>query len=218
MPLAAALTTAIQIADALAAAHRTGIVHRDLKPDNVMITKGGAKLLDFGIAKASDPAVTGENASLLPTTPPGITEPGAILGTFQYMAPEQIEGHSADARADLFAFGCVVFEMVTGRKAFEGKTQASVVAATLHVDPPPVSTLQPTAPHVLDRVVQKCLAKDRDDRWQSARDLCDALKWIAESDAMQVDQTAPQSRAIRIAGARFSIATLVATLFALPPR
>ena len=215
MPLAAALTTAIQIADALSSAHRTGIVHRDLKPDNVMITKGGAKLLDFGIAKASDPAVTGENASLLPTTPPGITEPGAILGTFQYMAPEQMEGQNADVRTDLFAFGCVLFEMLTGRKAFEGLTQASVVAATMHAEPPPVSTLQPTAPRVLDRVVKKCLAKDPDDRWQSARDLGDALKWIAESDVMPFDRAARQSRSIRIAGRRFSIVTLAATLVGL---
>jgi serine/threonine protein kinase len=170
-----------------------------------MITKGGAKLLDFGIAKASDPAVTRENASLLPTTPPGSTEPGAILGTFQYMAPEQIEGHRADARTDLFAFGCVLFEMLTGRKAFEGETHATAIAATMHAEPPPVSTLQPALPRGLARVIQKCLAKDPEDRWQSARDLHDSLQWIAEPDAIQLDQRASWLRAVRIAGVRGGI-------------
>ncbi len=198
LPPGEALTTAIQIAEALAAAHLAGIIHRDLKPGNVMITKDGAKLLDFGLAKASEPAVSRVAASFLSTTPPALTEPGTILGTFQYMAPEQIEGQDADARTDLFAFGCVIYETLTGRKAFEGRTKASVIAAIMHVEPPPVSAIQPITPRALDRVMKKCLAKDPNDRWQSARDLSDELKWIAESgvaEATRLITEAPYARA-----------------------
>src|ERR1700724_3343600 len=133
LPLDQALQYAIQIADALATAHKAGIVHRDLKPGNVMLTKSGAKLLDFGLAKTSAPVMDGVRLSMLPTTPP-ITQQGSILGTFQYMAPEQLEGQEADARTDIFAFGAVVYEMLTAKKAFEGKSQASLIGAIMHTD------------------------------------------------------------------------------------
>src|SRR5260221_7137451 len=131
LPLDQALRIAIDVAGALDKAHRAGIVHRDLKPGNIMLTKAGAKLLDFGLAKTGSSVVAGTGLSMLPTTPPNLTAQGAILGTFQYMAPEQLEGEDADARTDLFAFSAVLYEMVTGKKAFEGKTQASLIAAIL---------------------------------------------------------------------------------------
>src|SRR4051812_29821192 len=163
LPLDQALRIAVEVASALDAAHRAGIIHRDLKPGNVMLTKAGAKLLDFGLAKTSAPVVAVSGLSMMPTTPAaGITAAGTILGTFQYMAPEQIEGTEADARTDLFAFGCVLYEMLTGAKAFEGKTRASLLGAILKDEPPPVSKVQPIAPASLDRIVATCLAKDPD--------------------------------------------------------
>src|SRR5262249_43066097 len=183
LPVKEALQIGAEIASALDAAHRAGIVHRDLKPGNVMLTKAGAKLLDFGLAKAATPAVGGRALSALATTPPSVTAQGTILGTFQYMAPEQVEGIEADARSDIFAFGCLLFEMLSGRKAFEGKTRASLLGAILKDEPPPVSTVQALVPPSLDRIVATCLAKDPDDRWQTARDLLRELKWIAEGGA-----------------------------------
>ena len=183
LPVDQVLTIAIEIASALDAAHRAGIVHRDLKPGNIMLTKSGAKLLDFGLAKTNTPVVTVSGLSMMPTTPPAaITAAGTIHGTFQYMAPEQIEGMNADARTDLFAFGCVLFEMLTGRKAFEGKTRASLLGAILKDEPPRISQVVPVAPVALDRVVQTCLAKDPDDRWQTARDLKRELEWVANAE------------------------------------
>src|SRR6516225_78966 len=188
LPLDQALAIAIDIADALTAAHRAGIAHRDLKPGNVFLTKSGAKLLDFGLAKAYVPVVAaGPGGSMMPTAPPQLTAQGMILGTFQYMAPEQIEGHEADARTDIFAFGAVLYEMTTGRKAFEGKTPASLIAAILERHPTPISSLEPLAPQRLDRVVHRCLAKDPDARWQSAADLSIQLRWMAEPDARADD-------------------------------
>jgi serine/threonine protein kinase len=180
LPLDQVFHIGIQIADALTAAHRAGIVHRDLKPGNIMLTRTGAKLLDFGLAKAAGPAVAGR-LSMLPTTPPGLTQQGTILGTFQYMAPEQLEGHDADARTDIFAFGAVFYEMLAGRKAFEATSHAGLIAAILDRDPPPVSSVQPRTMPALDRIVAKCLAKDPEARWQTARDLHDELRWVAEN-------------------------------------
>jgi serine/threonine protein kinase len=179
LPLDQALKIAIEIASALDKAHRAGIVHRDLKPGNVMLTKHGAKLLDFGLAKANRTMAPVAGLSMLPTTPPNLTVQGSILGTFQYMAPEQLEGEDADARTDIFAFGAVLYEVVTGRKAFEGKSQASLISSIMSGTPAPILSLQPAAPAALDRVIRKCLAKDPNDRWQSAGDLTDELKWIA---------------------------------------
>ena len=202
LPLDQALQIAVQIADALDTAHRATIVHRDLKPGNVMLAKTGAKLLDFGLAKSTTTGRSGVTGlSMLPTTPPGLTAQGTILGTFQYMAPEQLEGHEADARTDIFAFGAVLFEMLTGRKAFEGRSQASLIGAILKDDPPPPSSLQPLAPDALDRLVRICLAKDPDDRWQSARDLHRELAWLARtgSPAKTAATAGPTRRKLRLA-------------------
>jgi len=180
LPLEQTLRYGMQIADALDKAHRQGIVHRDLKPGNVMLTKSGVKLLDFGLAKAI--AAPSQQASLtaLPTQH-ALTQEGTILGTFQYMAPEQLEGREADARTDIFAFGCVLYEMATGKKAFSGATQASLISSILRDEPQPISQVQPMSPPAFDHVVKKSLAKDPEDRWQNAADLGGELKWIAES-------------------------------------
>ena len=174
----------LEIADALDKAHRQGIVHRDLKPGNVMITKSGVKLLDFGLAKAVAPTAARSGASLtaLPTQAGrDLTAEGTILGTFQYMAPEQLEGRDADARTDIFAFGAVLYEMATGKKAFAGRSQASLISSIMTSEPAPASTVVPTAPAAFDRVVRTCLAKDPDDRWQTAHDIAVQLRWIQES-------------------------------------
>ena len=181
LPLSEALTIATQIASALDRAHRAGIVHRDLKPGNIILTKTGAKLLDFGLAKTTSQVatgITGPGLSGMETTAP-VTGQGTLLGTFQYMAPEQLEGHPADARSDLFAFGAVLYEMLTGKRAFEGHTQASLIAAILEHQPVPPSTLQKLTPQALDHIVGTCLAKDPDERWQSAGDLVRQLTWIS---------------------------------------
>jgi Tol biopolymer transport system component len=182
LPREQTLRYGIQIADALDKAHRQGIVHRDLKPGNVMLTKTGVKLLDFGLAKAVAPATPQSSLTALPTQH-ALTQEGTILGTFQYMAPEQLEGKEADARTDIFAFGCVLYEMATGKKAFSGRTQASLISSILRDDPAPISQVQAMSPPALDRVVQKSLAKDPEDRWQSAADLGSELRWIAEGSS-----------------------------------
>ena len=183
LPIQQVLQYAIEIADALDKAHRKGITHRDLKPGNIMLTKSGTKLLDFGLAKLAQEATPVTSVSQLPTLKSAITGEGTILGTLQYMAPEQVEGKEADARTDIFAFGAVVYEMATGKKAFEGRSSASVMAKIMETEPPPISSLQPMTPPALDRVIKTCLAKDPDERWQTAGDLCRELKWIAESGA-----------------------------------
>jgi predicted Ser/Thr protein kinase len=180
LPLEQVLQYAIEITDALDKAHRKGITHRDLKPGNIMLTKSGAKLLDFGLAKLKQDAAPAIPDSQLPTMKNAITGEGTILGTLQYMAPEQVEAKEVDARTDIFAFGVVVYEMETGKKAFEGKSQASLMAKILETDPPSMASLTPMTPPALDRVVKRCLAKDPDDRWQTARDLEVELKWIVE--------------------------------------
>jgi serine/threonine protein kinase len=181
IPIEEALQIAIQIAGALDAAHRRGMVHRDLKPGNVMLTKGGAKLLDFGLAKMNGPAGISDTDVTQLTAASPITVQGTIVGTLQYMSPEQLEGKEADARSDIFSFGAMLYEMITGRKGFSGESQASLIAAVMTTAPPPVSTLQPMASPALDRAVRKCLAKSPDDRWQNAGDLLSELQWIAET-------------------------------------
>ena len=153
-----------------------------------MLTKAGAKLLDFGLAKARAPAI-GTSATTMAGSQ-DLTATGLIIGTVPYMAPEQIEGKEADARTDLFAFGSMLFEMVTGRKAFQGDNHATLMVAILEREPPPLSSLQPRATPALERIVRTCLAKDPDDRWQTARDLMRELQWLAESDAEAVDAPA----------------------------
>jgi serine/threonine protein kinase len=193
LPLNEALAVAIQVTDALDKAHRAGITHRDLKPANIMLAKSGAtrqgapqaKLLDFGLAKIAAPTGAVPDSSMLPTAPPNLTVPGAILGTFQYMAPEQLEGQEADARTDIFAFGVVLYEMITGRKAFEGKTQASLIAGVLEREPRPLPDTLSSSP-VLEWILAKCLKKDPAARWQSARDLSDQLRWVLEGSGMPV--------------------------------
>ena len=180
-----AIRVAIQIAGALSKAHAAGFVHRDLKPGNVFLTKSGAKLLDFGLAKTRAPAV-GEMTAL-PTTRVNLTVAGTILGTFQYMAPEQLEAREVDERTDIFAFGSVVYEMVTGRKAFEGESQANVMAAILERQPPAMSSIQPATSQHLEHIVGRCLVKDPDHRWQTARDVEEELRWVIDRGDVSSD-------------------------------
>ena len=191
MPLTEILKVGIAIAEALAVAHRQGIVHRDLKPGNIMLTQQGAKLMDFGLAKSSvagfEPAAS--NAPLLsaartmseasPLSP--LTTAGAIIGTIQYMSPEQVEGKEIDGRSDIFSLGAVLYEVVSGKRAFEGRSQLSVASAILEKEPEPVGTLKPMTPPALDRTIRKCLAKKPDDRWQSASDLATQLSWMMDA-------------------------------------
>jgi hypothetical protein len=202
LPLDQVLRYAIEIADALDKAHRKGVTHRDLKPGNIMLTKSGSKLLDFGLAKLREDAAPATPLSQLPTGKDPITAQGTILGTLQYMAPEQLEGKAADARTDIFAFGVVVYEMATGKKAFDGKSQASLIAAMLEHEPPAMSSLQPMTPPALDRAVKKCLAKEPEKRWQAASDLADELKWIAEGGSRASHPAIAPARGIRAFGWR----------------
>ncbi|HTR03023.1 MAG TPA: protein kinase [Thermoanaerobaculia bacterium] len=179
LPLEQVLRFGQEIADALDKAHRQGIVHRDLKPANVMLTKSGVKLLDFGLAKAMAPEAAKGSLTSLPTQQ-GLTQEGTILGTFQYMAPEQLEGKEADARTDVFSLGATLYEMATGKKAFSASSQASLITAIMSSDPPPISSAVPMSPPALDHVVKACLAKDPEDRWQSAADIDRELRWIRE--------------------------------------
>ena len=209
LPVSEALKIAIQIAGALDKAHRAGIIHRDLKPGNVMLTKSGAKLLDFGLAKSS-PAARG-GMSVMPTTPVSITAQGTILGTFQYMAPEQVEGGDADARTDLFAFGAVLYEMVTGRQAFQGKTQASLIGSIMRDDPTLTADVGAALPAALSRVIRTCLAKSPDDRFQTAHDLALQLQWILDGGSqagIPAPVVVPAPPGHRVAWLPWSIAAL----------
>ena len=186
LPLGEVLEFGGQIAAALDSAHRQGIVHRDLKPGNVILAKTGAKLLDFGVAKLRTPgALSPAVQTSLPTQESPLTGGGAVLGTLGYMAPEQLEGKEADARSDLFAFGAVLYEMLTGKRAFEGSSPASVIAAILDREPPPASSLLATTPAALDRLIQRCLAKNPEHRWDSAHDVAEELRWIGETGSGQ---------------------------------
>ena len=215
MPLDQALALAIQIASALNAAHRAGIVHRDLKPGNVMLTKSGAKLLDFGLAKVTPSVIATSGLSMAPTGVTPLTAQGTILGTLQDMAPEQIEGQEADARTDIFAFGCILYEMLSGRKAFEGKSQASLIGAILKVNPQPLTTIQPLVSPALAQMVKTCLAKDPDERWQTAADIARQLQWIAEGGSqsgLAAPVMAPRRSVLRDAAPLIATAGIVAVV------
>jgi eukaryotic-like serine/threonine-protein kinase len=225
LPLEQTLRYGIEIADALDRAHRSGIVHRDLKPGNVMITKSGVKLLDFGLAKAMAPA-SGPQLTSLPTQAAPVTQAGTVLGTFQYMAPEQLEGKEADPRTDIFALGAVLYETATGRKAFSGTSQASLISSIMKEEPASISLVQPMTPPGLDRAVKICLAKDPEDRWQSAHDVAAELKWIAEGSQAGVAAPAAvirrRSSREKLAWLAFAFASLAVVamaffLFRRPP-
>ncbi|HUQ49292.1 MAG TPA: protein kinase [Terriglobales bacterium] len=198
MATAELLKTAIQIADGLDRAHRSGIVHRDLKPGNIVLTKTGAKLLDFGLAKpnvsplgASATVISAAATMTSPVSP--ITQMGTIVGTYQYMAPEQLEGKEADSRSDIFSFGSVLYEMATGKRAFDGKSSISVMSAILEKDPEPISSVHALAPTALDHIVQRALAKDPEERWQSVGDIKGELQWLSgQSSASMAKVTRPE--------------------------
>ena len=217
LPAPEALRLGAQIADALDRAHRAGVVHRDLKPGNVMLTRGGAKLMDFGLARATGLGGAGGGSSSVtlaqsPTIGRALTAEGTILGTFQYMAPEQLEGRETDARTDVFALGCVLYEMAAGRRAFDATSQASLIGAIMAAEPPPLTNAQPLAPPAFDRVVRTCLAKDPEERWQTARDVRRELQWLREAGPVGAAAVAPlpRRRAPRMAALAVAALALVA--------
>ncbi len=224
LPLDQLLRIAGEMASGLAAAHRAGIVHRDLKPGNVVLTRSGVKLLDFGLAKVARPApASPAEATSTPTevARDPLTASGVVMGTTAYMSPEQLEGKEADARSDLFAFGAVLFEMATGRRAFEGTSPASVTAAILSSDPRPVSTLRPDLPRALDRLVKGCLAKSPDERWQSAHDVFLQISAVTEGGPAEgVSRPAPGRRRFeRLAwGAAVAVLLVLLGVVGLRPR
>jgi eukaryotic-like serine/threonine-protein kinase len=217
LPLEDALAIGIQIAHALDKAHRAGIVHRDLKPGNIMLTKGGAKLLDFGLAKARPTAAAAAETTVLASGQVPITAQGTILGTLKYMAPEQLDGKPADTRADIWAFGCVLYEMLTGTRAFDGSSPASVIGAIMSSSPRPVQELAPVAPPLLDRIVRGCLTKDPEERVQSAHDLRNDLRWIEELGTSAARPAAPsrspRARVLVRAASALALACVVGAAF-----
>ena len=218
LPLDQVLRYAIEISDALDKAHRKGVTHRDVKPGNIMLTKNGSKLLDFGLAKLKQEATPANTPfSQLPTLAHNPTVQGTLLGTMQYMSPEQVEGKNdeLDGRTDIFAFGAVVYEMATGKKAFEGKSTASLISSILKDEPPPISSLQPMTPPQLDRLVKTCLAKEPEERWQAASDLCRELKWVAEGGSeagIPAPVVARRKNRERLARAVAAIAIVIAVV------
>jgi eukaryotic-like serine/threonine-protein kinase len=211
LPLEEVMRNGAQVADALDAAHRHGLIHRDLKPANIMLTASGAKILDFGLAKRygtdSDAAI-----SVAATGDATLTQVGTVVGTIQYMAPEQVEGRPADARSDIFALGAILYEMTTGRKAFDGASQAAVVGAILRDELSPLSRIQPLTPPALDRLVARCVAKIPEERWQTAKDLLEELKWVRESRSQAVG---PSRRTVNAAERVTWAAAVAALLIAL---
>ena len=207
LPLALALRVATQIADALDHAHRQGVVHADLKPGNIMLTRDNVKLLDFGLAKLQ---ARDEDTPNDATRTERLTEVGSISGTVPYMSPEQIEGREIDSRTDIFAFGIVLFEILSGKRPFTGDSRASLMAAIVESEPPALSSLQPRVPAALERLIRRCLAKDPDDRWQTARDMAAELRWIAEEAPGNI-ATAPATRRPRRAGLWVGVAGVALT-------
>ena len=213
LPIEQVLRYGMEICDGLEKAHRCGVVHRDLKPGNIMLTKTGAKLMDFGLAKEALAASSASGMSATLASPTGshpLTAQGAVVGTFQYMSPEQVQGSEADARSDIFALGAVLYEMITGKRAFEGKTAASAMAAVLEREPVSVSAVQPATPPSLDRLVKTCLAKDPDDRWQTAHDVRLQLKQIAEGASQASAQAMAMPTPRRKLGGRLGWAVAAA--------
>jgi Tol biopolymer transport system component len=228
LPLSDVLKTGIEVADALTSAHRLGLVHRDLKPANIMLTKTGAKLMDFGLAKpaslgggsSSAWQVSGETLTAMRSPGTPITRAGSIVGTIQYMSPEQLEGKEEDARSDIFALGAVLYEMATGKRAFDGRTQLSVVSAILHHEPEPISAIQPTSPAALNYIICTCLRKDPDERFQTAHDVKLQLNWLAQGSGPTAPLAAaqvavPRKRPWKIAAAVAAAAALLLLGFAL---
>ncbi len=223
LPTTEVLEYGIQLASALDKAHRNGVTHRDLKPGNIMLTKSGVKLLDFGLAKAAPPLAAGETLTNAAAQAHPVTREGAVVGTVPYMSPEQVEGKEVDARSDIFSLGAVLYEMVTGGRAFQGQSDFSVASAILVKDPEPISALQPLTPPALERTVRVCLAKDPDARWQSAGDLCKELRWIAEGGShaglptagLPIAAAVPHSVRSRVAGFSRMLAWALAAIFAI---